>query len=189
MLSLASSAPASGYSSAQRGFHWLMAVLIFGALALGIWTTQLPRGELRSDVLFIHKSIGVAVLGLVVLRFVVRLIAGHPAYREKLDRLSAIGSKVAHGLLYLLMLLMPLSGYMLSSAGGREIPFFGLFTVPSLAPQDKALAEGAANAHLVLAWAIGVLVALHVVAAFWHFFVKRDEVMSRMWPAWRPKSA
>jgi cytochrome b561 len=70
-----------------RAFHWLMALLIFIALPLGVWASQLPRGDLRSEVLFVHKSFGITVLALVILRIVVRLIGGAPAYARPLGDL------------------------------------------------------------------------------------------------------
>jgi cytochrome b561 len=168
-----------------RTLHWLMALLIFGALALGIWSTQLPRGDMRSEVLFVHKSFGVTVLALVLLRIAARVALGAPAYVTPLRPLIRVAAHSAHGLLYLLMIVLPVSGYVMSCAGGHPPSFFGLFTLPDLVGPDKAKAEGAAQAHYTFAWAIGVLIALHIVAVAWHVS-KRDEVLTRMWPRYRP---
>ena len=179
------SAPA--YNPWQRGLHWTMAACIFTALALGIVATQLPRGDARSSVLFVHKSFGVTIFALLVLRVLFRIVSGAPAYREPLGRMADLGSKAAHLALYALMLVLPISGYVTTSAGGHDVPFFGLFALPSLAPQDRALAEKASQAHFLFAWAIGLIVALHVAAALWHGWVRRDEVMGRMWPGFRSR--
>jgi cytochrome b561 len=172
-----------------RAFHWLMALLIFIALPLGVWASQLPRGDLRSEVLFVHKSFGITVLALVILRIVVRLIGGAPAYARPLGRLVHGAAGAGHLALYALMIAMPVSGYLTSAAGGNSVPFFGLFTVPSVLPKDKALAEGAGQAHYVLAWLIGLTLALHLAAVVWHARVKRDEVLTRMWPRFQPRPA
>ncbi len=170
-----------------RTFHWLMALLIFIALPLGVWASQLPRGNLRSEVLFLHKSFGITVLALVVLRIVVRLIVGAPAYARPLGRLVHGAAGAGHLALYGLMIAMPVSGYVTSAAGGNIVPFFGLFTVPSVLPRDKALAEAASQAHYAFAWALGVTLLLHLGAVVWHARVKRDEVPTRMWPRFQPR--
>src|SRR5580704_8065182 len=95
------------YNPGLRALHWLMAALIFVALPLGVWASLLPRGEQRSEVLLIHKSIGVTVLGLVALRIVWRLIAGAPEYVEPLGRLTHAAARVGHLALYVLMIAMP----------------------------------------------------------------------------------
>jgi cytochrome b561 len=177
--------PVEVYNPALRTLHWLMAALIFVALALGVWAGQLPRGDLRSDVLFVHKSFGVTVLAL-VLRVLIRLIRGAPSYAVPPGRLAQVAAGAAHFALYALMIALPVSGYLASSAGGHEVSFFGLFTLPNLVPHDKALDQAASEAHSIFAWAIGITLALHLAAVAWHARVKRDEVLTRMWPGWRP---
>jgi len=177
------------YNPALRMLHWLMAVLIFTALGLGVWATQLPRGDLRSEVLFVHKSFGVAVLALIVVRIVVRLVVGAPAYAERLGRVTRAASEAGHLALYLLMIALPVSGYLTSSAGGHAVSVFGLFTVPDIVPKDKALDEAASQAHFVFAWAMGIALAVHLAAVAWHARVKRDTVLTRMWPRFRPRPA
>jgi cytochrome b561 len=174
------------YNPAVRTLHWLMAALIFVALALGVSASELPRGDLRSDVLFVHKSFGATVLALVVLRVLVRLVLGAPSYAVPLGKLVQAAAGAAHRALYALMIALPVSGYVTSSAGRHEVSLFGLFTLPNVVPQSKALDEAAAQAHFVFAWAIGITLALHLAAVAWHARVKRDEVLTRMWPGWRP---
>ncbi len=174
------------YNPALRTLHWLMAALIFVALPLGVWARELPRGDLRSDVLFVHKSFGVTVLALVVLRVLVRLILGAPSYAVPLRRLVQAVAGASHFALYALMIALPVSGYVTSSSGGHPVSFFGLFTLPNLVPHDKTLDEAAAQAHFVFAWTIGIVLVLHLAAVVWHARVKRDEVLTRMWPRWRP---
>ena len=181
--------PVEVYNPALRTLHWLMALLIFGALGLGVWAALLPRGDLRSEVLFVHKSLGVTALALILLRVVVRLAVGAPAYAVPLGRFVAAAAGSAHLLLYFLMIAMPVSGYVTSSAGGHDVSFFGLFTLPNIVPRDKALDEAASQAHFVFAWAIGIVLALHLTAVVWHARVKRDTVFARMWPGRRPTPA
>ncbi len=176
------------YDPGLRTLHWLMAALIFVALPLGVWASLLPRGETRSVILFVHKSIGVTVLGLVALRVVWRLIAGAPEYVEPLGRLTQTAARAGHLALYALMIAMPVSGYLTSTAGGNEVSWFGLFSLPRLVGKDKFLDEAASWAHLVFAWVIAFVLAAHLGAVVWHAVIKRDAVLTRMWPRYRPAS-
>ena len=177
------------YDPGLRALHWLMAALIFVALPFGVWASLLPSGGARRiEVLFFHKSIGVTVLGLVALRIVWRLIAGAPDYVEPLGRLTHAAARAGHLALYALMIAMPVSGYLTSTAGGQEVSWFGLFSLPRLVGKDKFLAETTSWAHLVFAWAIAIVLAAHLGAVVWHASIKRDSVLTRMWPSYRPAS-
>jgi cytochrome b561 len=174
------------YHPFLRTLHWLMALLIYGALGLGVWASELPRGAARGDVLFVHKSLGVAALALIVVRVVARLALGSPPYAVALGRLKHVSAQAAHLLLYALMIALPVSGYLTSSAGGHDVSFFGLVTLPNIVGDNKALDESASQAHLVFAWAMGVLLALHLAAVAWHARIRRDAVFTRMSPRFQP---
>ncbi len=172
------------YDGVQRSFHWIMAAVILTALALGLIAQYLVGSNVtRGQILFIHKSLGMTALILGVLRVAYRLAVGAPPYATPLGWLTHKAAQAGHFALYVLMLALPIAGYVLSSAGGHEIPWFGVFNFPSLAPHNGALAHSAATAHLVFAWTIIGVLALHFAAVFWHVCVKRDEVLSRMWPS------
>jgi cytochrome b561 len=173
-----------------RAIHWLMAALIFVALPLGVWASFLPAGSgMRIEILFFHKSIGVTVLGLVALRIVWRLIVGAPAYAEPLGRAIQAASRAGHLALYALMIAMPISGYVASTAGGKAVSWFGLFELPRLVAKDRSLAVTAGWAHLVFAWMLAFVLAAHLGAVVWHAAIKRDSVLTRMWPSYRPASS
>ncbi len=91
--------------------------------------------------------------------------------------------QVAYFVLYALMIALPVVGYVASTAGGHEVPWFGVFVFPALAPQDKALAHLAIQAHFWLGWTIIAISRCTVAAVAWHLWVKRDEVFARMWPS------
>lgn len=170
------------YDSNQRAFHWAMAAMILVAFPLGVWAHSMPSGTpLRVQLLFLHKSIGMAALVLLPLRAMFRLVKGEPAYRAPLAPPVRRASHLAHGLLYVLMAALPVTGYVMSGAGNHDIPFFGLFNWPLVVPVDKALSKINGAAHYWLAWAGAVVIGLHLAAVFWHRWVKRDEVLSRMW--------
>jgi cytochrome b561 len=171
------------YSPAQRGLHWLMAAIILAAIGIGLYAVALPKGDpSKAQLFFVHKSLGMTALLLVVARVFLRVVRGAPPYRVALDRLTRSAASAGHGALYVLMLGVPLAGYVLSCAADRPVSLFGLFTFPSLVSPDKALAAAADSAHVYGAWTLVVVLAVHVMAALWHHLFKKDEVMARMAP-------
>ncbi|HEY1942064.1 MAG TPA: cytochrome b [Roseiarcus sp.] len=172
------------YDGVQRTFHWVMAAVVLTALALGLVAHYLlGNNATHGQVVFIHKSLGMTALVLGVLRVAYRLAVGAPPYAKPLGWLTQKAAQAGHLALYVLMLALPIAGYIGSSAGGHEVPWFGVFDFPSLLPHNGALAHRAGGAHLVFAWTIIGVLALHFAAVVWHVCVKRDEVLSRMWPS------
>ena len=129
------------------------------------------------------------VLGLIALRIVWRLIVGAPAYAEPLGKVIRVTSRAGHLALYALMIAMPVSGYLGSTAGGRAVSWFGLLELPRLVAKDRSLAVAASWAHLVFAWMLAFVLAAHLGAVVWHAIINRDSVLTRMWPSFRPASS
>ena len=178
------------YDRTQRIFHWSMAAIIFTAIALGITALYLDRNSpIKGSLLFVHKSLGITVLILVLARVAYRLIAGKPPYRQPLHRFNEVGSTTAHWLLYGLIILMPVTGFIFTGAAGHPLPFYGLFEWPSVVPKDKALSQLAGTFHYWGAWAICSVLIVHVLAVAWHQWAKRDEVLGRMLPARKEASS
>jgi cytochrome b561 len=169
------------YDRVQRFLHWSMAAIIIAAIGIGIYCGyQVPGTQPRKFLLDIHKSLGITALALVAIRIGYRVFAGAPPYRKALSSTVHASSQVAHALLYALMVFMPLSGYLFSSAGGYSLPWFGLFQWPRVVPLDKDLANAGEWLHDQTAWLICGLVVLHIGAALWHRLVEKDEILSRM---------
>lgn len=171
------------HSAALRTLHWTIAVLIFAAIAIGVYAIYLPRSPFRVELMEIHKSLGLTVLALAVVRVLVRLAAAAPPYIPKLGVLTRYASKAAHLALYALMLAMPISGYVHSSAGQHAFRWFGLFPVPMLIGEEPQIDRSTGAAHYLFAWTLGAVLTLHILAALWHLIVKKDNVFARMWPA------
>lgn len=172
------------YDGVQRTLHWVMAALIIVALALGLSAYYLVgEGPKLGQIVFIHKSLGMTVLILAAARIVYRLAVGAPPYAASLGWLIHKASRAGHFALYALMVALPVAGYVGSSAGGHDVSWFGVFKFPSLAPRDGALAHLAGGLHFWFGWALVVVLALHLAAVVWHTFIRRDEVLSRMWPS------
>jgi cytochrome b561 len=170
----------SGYGIVTRLMHWLMAVAIVAMFILGVWMRELdyssPYYNLAPD---IHRSAGMLLLFLLVLRFVWRLANVKPDDAE-LSRFEARVSKIVHAGFYPLMFALMVSGYMISTADGQPISVFGWFDVPSLI-QGEGQEDAAGLVHEVLAYATIALSAVHAIAALKHHFVDQNHILTRMW--------
>ena len=168
------------YDPIWKTIHWLMAALFLLNVGLGYYASTLaPGAGARPALLEFHKSIGVTLFGLVIVRLLWRLTHRHAPLPKRLGPATRFASSAVHLLLYVLMLGMPLSGYVDSIAGGHPFRWFGLFPFPDFLPRDKALSNAGDTAHWIGAYAVYALVTLHIVAAVWHG-IKRDGVLSRM---------
>jgi cytochrome b561 len=166
-------------------FHWAIALLIFTQFALG-WIAESYRLSPTKIQLFVwHKSIGILVLLLVVLRLVWRFVNPSPALPTNTPKSEALAARTSHALLYALMLAMPLSGWIINSAANIPLRVFWWWPLPAIVAPDKALEEIAKAVHLTLFVTLAVVVAVHIAAALRHHFVKRNDVLVRMLPQWR----
>ncbi len=175
--------PSSGYSSGQRALHWIIALMILPMIAAGFLMVQegLPRA-LGNTLFIMHKNMGVVVLILVVLRIVVKLRQKAPPLSDSLPAWQRRAAHASHGLLYVLMLVMPLSGYIRVRAGGFPIESLDRLGLPTLVPKSETLAATAKTVHELGAYAIAALLALHIAAALHHALILRDGTWSRIWP-------
>ncbi len=181
---------ADRYDGGARVFHWTIAALVAVTVPIGITMNVILGAGPAQDVLYvIHESIGVTILVLMVARLGWRLGRGAPPPSRDLGRLEVWASRAVHAALYLVLLAMPVTGYLLVVAGGYPLTWFDLFAVPRLVAKNKALGDLAENAHLALQWAVYGLVAMHAGAALHHHFVRRNDVLARMlpWLARKPR--
>jgi cytochrome b561 len=175
------------YTPAARAVHWAVAALAVIVVAFGWAIPGAPRGtESRELLLVLHRSVGLLVLGLMAFRIVWRLTHPPPPLPAGFPRLEAAAAYADHALLYLLFLVMPLSGYVNAAAAGHSVSFFGLFAIPPLIPEDPRLSQIAVAVHLAGQFLVYALVAVHVAAALTHRFVRRNRILERMLPLRRP---
>ena len=170
------------YTAVAISLHWLLAVLLLGMVALGFYMHDLRLSPLKLRLVNWHKWIGVSVFLLALLRLAWR--AGHappplPAGTAPLLRRAAGGLHLA---LYALMFLIPLSGWVMSSARGFQTVWFGVLPLPNLVHKDVALGERLLQLHLTLDLLLLLLVAGHLGAALKHHLIDRDDVLVRMLP-------
>lgn len=179
---------AQKYPFSLRLIHWTMAVLIIGLITLGVIMTRFLTDEPYTQSMFYwHKSFGVVALMLIMLRIGFRLALNKqvPPLSSTLPKLEQIAAAVGHKLLYLLMLLVPLSGYLTSSAyGGNNagIFFFGL-RLPDALPKNQFLCDTFALMHTVTGYALATVIVLHIAAVIKHRYFDHHErdIVRRMW--------
>lgn len=177
--------PAARYTWQAIALHWLLAVLVIGMLVLGYSLEDIPRNTpARGFYVNLHKSFGVLALVLVLVRLGWRLTHRPPPLEADMPRWQALAAAWSHGLLYLCILLQPLSGYLASSFGKYGVKFFGL-ELPNWGWEDKALRGFFGAVHETVAFALVVLIAIHVLAALKHLLIDRDQVFQRMMPGGR----
>jgi cytochrome b561 len=172
------------YTGTAIALHWLLAVMILGALALGVYMVDLPMSPQRLKLYNWHKWLGVSILVLSAIRLLWRMSHRPPADppMPAWQRRAAHG---AHMALYALFFGLPLSGWAYSSAAGFPVVWFGVLPLPDFVPVDKPLSELFKTIHELLGWALACLVTLHVGAALKHQLVDRDGLLLRMWPGSR----
>ncbi len=171
------------HSNVTRIFHWLMALVIAMAWSLGYYATTI---DMKADkayaftTIFTHKNFGITVLLLVVLRFAWRVAQPPPPLPETMHPLLRRGAIGGHYLLYLLMLLVPLSGIAKSAAEGYGIPVYGLFTIPPIFAKGSPAALLLGGVHDWLVWVFLVVILGHIAMALKHRFIDRDDVFASM---------
>ncbi len=167
------------YGVISKAFHWVVGVTIIGMIAFGFLMGGYEP-PFKYELYDIHKSIGATLILLAVLRIIWRIRDVRVPLVAGLNKGQKLAAKGGHYTLYVLMLAMPLSGWGMSSAGGHAVEVFGLFTLPALVEKDKAIGGFFHDAHEYLAWALIVVISLHVLAALYHHFIRKDETLKRM---------
>lgn len=173
------------YGSLAKLLHWAVAVLIISALCLGLYMTGLSLSPRKLRLFSYHKWIGITVLGLLILRAAWRVWHGAPPALPA-PRWQQRAASLTHALLYLLMAVVPLTGWAMSSALGFPVVYLGRFALPDLVGKDRGLGETLVTVHTGLNYLLIALLLLHVAAALKHHFVDRDATLVRMLPRRRP---
>ena len=166
------------YNAVARALHWIIAVLIIGNIAGGLLHEPL---EDVVNLMPLHKASGLTVLVLSLVRIAWRLTWRAPAQPAGMSAFEVFAAKTTHIVFYALMLAMPLTGWIMASAGKYPLSWFGLFDWPKLAVTRESPVYGIAHeGHELLGWLTLALVVLHVGAALRHHFLLKDNVLRRM---------
>ena len=175
--------PLSGYRTSSRVLHWLTALLVLATIPAGLTMVQEGLSRPVQDTLFIfHKNVGVLILILVLARLAVRAVAPPPPLPDFLPGWQRRIAAASHVGLYLLLLVMAISGYVRVRAGGFPVEALDAIGVPPLVPRSEWLEDTAVAVHAATKFLLIGLVALHAGAALHHALIRRDGVFHRMWP-------
>lgn len=175
--------PTPAYAPIQKSLHWVIFLLVVGLYGMTYAEDLFPRGDPgRATLWFLHISFGLLLLGLVVARVAARVAFGAPALPRATSGLERGLAHAAHFVLYALLFAIPIVGVVLTWMRGGSLDFFGLFTIPAPFAPDRETARSVKEVHELLANAIIVVMALHALAALWHHYVRRDDVLRRMLP-------
>jgi cytochrome b561 len=173
---------ATRYTRVAIALHWLVALLIFAAFPLGLYMHDLPLSPRKLQLYSYHKWIGICVLLLLVVRMAWRATHRPPPLLPGMPRWQELVAHGVHHGLYLLMLAVPLSGWLMSSALGFPVVLFGKLPLPDLIGKDKVLGEALKEVHETLNYGLLLLVLAHVAGALKHHLIDRDGTLARMLP-------
>lgn len=169
------------WGTVSIGLHWAIALLILLVqVPAGLTMEAVGRGTLQNVLYNVHKTTGITILLLAVVRLGWRWAHPVPALPADLPTWQSALARSTHVLLYLLLFLMPISGFLYTAMGGFPVPYFGLYDLANLVPENKPLAEVFESVHVSLQYVLYAVVALHVGGALQHHFVRQDWVLRRM---------
>jgi len=171
------------YTRTAIVLHWLTLMLIACGFALAVYMVDLPRSPQKLEYFAWHKAIGTMVFLLVLVRLAWRLTHPAPAQSALMPAWQQHAATTMHAVLYVLLLVIPLTGWLYSSAAGMPTAYLGPLPLPNLLAEDKALAEQLKLVHITLNYTLLTLVVIHAAAALKHHVVDRDDVLRRMLPA------
>ncbi len=168
----------TSYGSVSRSFHWLMAILVIGMICVGWYMSSLSPSDYKWTVYGLHKSFGMLVLFLIVLRTIWRFSNRTPDFPISTPRYQKIAARLTHVCLYLFMFIMPISGMLMSLFGGHDVSFFGIVTIPTSGKFE--FSNLSKEMHEYGAIILAGIICLHLIAALYHHFKLKDDVMMRM---------
>lgn len=170
------------YTKTAVTLHWLIAMLIFATFPLALYMADLHLSPLKLRLYNYHKWIGIIVLALALVRLYWRTTHRPPAMPETMKKWENVAAHATHHTLYLLILVIPVTGWLMSSALGFQVVLFGVLPLPDLVGKNKELGDLLKEVHETLNYLMLGLVLAHIAAALKHHFVERDDVLTRMVP-------
>jgi cytochrome b561 len=173
------------YGSVAQFLHWGVVLLLAAQVTLGKVADGLPLGLERLVMMSRHKSLGITILGIAMLRLAWRAFDAPPAL-PPMPRWQSLAARFIHWGLYALLFALPLSGWLMSSSANRPVSWWGLVQLPDFIAPDAGLKEVFEEVHELLVNVLFAFVALHVAAALKHQFLDRDGLLLRMLPGRQP---
>ena len=179
--------PPRRYTATAQALHWVVAILMFTVIPLAWVMVNMARTAPSREWMYtLHKSVGMTILALVAVRLIWRALHPAPPLPSRMALWERRMATVSHWLLYVILVGMPVSGYVLSATGAVGVPYFDLFMLPTL-PKNQAVNDAARVVHAAIGqWLVYGLIVLHIVATAWHAAIRRDGVLDRMLPEQHP---
>ena len=168
------------YSLFARSIHWLTAFLVLTMVPAGLIMIRIGGGPLQNQLFDFHRSVGVVLMALTVIRLIYRLSHKPAPLPDDIPVWQRFASSVTHWFLYGFLIVNPFIGWVATSAYGAAISVFGIFTMPAIVAKDRELASQLFTVHEVLGLLFTAAVFMHIAAALYHGVVKRDGVLNRM---------
>lgn len=168
------------YPISIRIIHWLTSILLVATVSIVLIRDQMETKAVRVELLNLHRAIGLGILLLLVIRLFFRAKHVRNLPKHGLSLLNELAAKVAHLSIYIALIALPILGLLQTNATGKEATFFGLFTLPKLINPNEDLAESLQDYHAYAAWILIALICLHILAALWHHFILKDNVLESM---------
>lgn len=172
----------NAFGSISRFFHWVIALLVC-AQFYWVWSPNFITfsDAIKTQYVLLHKSLGISILALAILFILWRMVTIRPSDPSQ-PYWKQIIAKIVHYSLFILLLAMPILGYLMSVADGRTVRFFGLFDLPNLISANPKMADLYFQTHSILGYVFVILIGLHVAAALHHHFIVKDDVLKKMLP-------
>ena len=168
------------YSLTARALHWITAALVLTTIPLGVVIVNEWGGPLQDPLYDLHRSIGALLILVIMVRLGYRLTHPPLPLPDDIPPVQRLAARATHWVLYGLLVVQPFIGWAATSAYGAQIVVFGLFELPPILSQDRVLSDRLFVVHALIGAAIAGLVAMHIGAALYHHFVRRDRVLMRM---------
>jgi cytochrome b561 len=169
-----------GYTLTARILHWVTAVLVLTMIPIGIAMANADFGKAQDTLYHLHRSVGVLLLPIVVIRVIWRFLHPPPPLPSDIPAIQQVAAHTTHWALYALLIVQPVIGWIATSAYRAPILFFWLFEVPPIWPVDQPFSEAMFKVHRNLGIAIAFLACIHIGAALFHHFIRKDRVLMRM---------
>ncbi|WP_426687460.1 cytochrome b [Rhodanobacter ginsengiterrae] len=179
---MASFEPSSRYAASSRWMHWtIFALVLLAYVCINLFEQFAKGSSIRANVLAAHYTAGLAVLLLVLPRLLLRLRNGRPPIAPAPPRWIELLGNITHVALYLFLLIQPILGIITLQIGGKPVTLFGVTLLPSFVSlPDRVLSHQFEDIHGTIGTIFYYVIGLHILAAFWHHFGRRDNTLKRM---------
>lgn len=164
----------------SRLLHGFMAIAIIFMLGLGTTMINMRLSPMKLEMFMVHKSLGILLLLLVAVRIIWRVLNPAPKPSRSISKFQRRTASFAQLLMYVLMVCIPISGWVINSAANFPLQWFGLFEIPSITGPSLETEEFAKLVHLILVSTLGAIVLIHISAALHHHFIKKNKILKRM---------